>query len=502
MVGGGQGKDVLDCIKDVSENNGACRQGPTVFSYAFCIVHGDREVKKYGYKMLTNICRIPTHLFEFQKFCEELNMQKNNHSGWGRSHRMGISKWYNGFANNAPKLAYLVTKYKKRSKWNHRDIVRLAHVKPQNEKIRTILKFIVNKEKNNLVKLHDSDDEEHAEVKTFLGAVIEAKKCKDNKRIQELIAKNDLAREHLPNSCLSDKEVWQTLLRTMPLTALIRNIGKMTQLGIFNEEHASFHIQLVEERLQIQTLQESKVHPLKILFALRQYQEGKGDQGKLHWIPNPGVIRIMEEAFDNAVGLQTKTGKRYLLAVSVSCDMKKKLVGSPLTASEAAAAMVHTIAKKEHDVKTVFVENKCDIEQSFVSTIDQYDNLSSIRKKLDKFSSPEPAKERKTPFKEWASSYENFFDVIMIFTDTLTGEGKGRVMEPFVHHCHKVGAPSHARVIVAMTGKPNYRVEPCDDQTLHVIGFDHSTPQIINAFIDNFEYNDASVASMDGVVEY
>ncbi|CAG2218135.1 SSA2 [Mytilus edulis] len=480
-----------------------------MFAYAVCIVDGDGEVRNYGYKMLNNICRIPTHLFEFQNYCaelnkekKELNKEKNIGSGWGRSHRIAISKWYNNFSNNAPKLAYLVTKYKKRSKWNHRDMVRLAHVKPKNEKIRTILKFIVNKEKNNLITLHDSDDKEHAEVKTFLGAVIEAKKCKDNKRIQELVAENDLAREHLPNSCLLDKKVWQTLLVTMPLTAMIRNIGKMTHLGIFSDEHASFHIELVKERLQIKPLQASKVHPLKILFALRQYQAGKGDQGKLSWKPNHGIVSIMEEAFDNAVGLQTRTGKRYLLAVSVSGDMKKHLVGSPLTASEAAAAMVHTIAKREQDVKTLFVENKCDVEQSFVSTIDQYDNLSSIRSKLDKFSSPEPTKERKTSFKEWASSYEKFFDVIMIFTDTLTGEGKGRVVEPFVHHCHRVGAPSHARVIVAMTGKPNDRVEPCDDQTLRVIGFDQSTPQIINAFIDNFRYNDASVASMDGVVEY
>ncbi|CAG2218134.1 SSA2 [Mytilus edulis] len=299
-----RGIEVLDCIKDVSDNNKACRQEPTMFAYAFCMVHGDQVMKKYGYKMLNNICRIPTHLFEFQNYCEELNKQKNDNSGWGRSHRMGISKWYNNFANDAPKLAYLVTKYKKRSKWNHRDIVRLAHVKPTNERIRTILKFIVNKEMDDVVTLHESLDKDHKEVKRFLRAVIEAKECEDKVQLIELITLHNLAREHIPNSFLSEKEVWQVLLRTMPLTAMIRNMGKMTKLGIFDDEHASFYVTLVEERMESKTLLASTVHPLRILFALRQYQEGKGDKGKLEWHPNRAITTILEKAFDDTVNLQ------------------------------------------------------------------------------------------------------------------------------------------------------------------------------------------------------
>ncbi|XP_052065461.1 RNA-binding protein RO60-like [Mytilus californianus] len=502
LIEGGQGIEVLDCIKDVSESNRACRQGPTVFSYAFCIVHGDREVKKYGYNMLNNICRIPTHLFEFQKFCEELNMQKNNHSGWGRSHRMGISKWYNNFANNAPKLAYLVTKYKKRSKWNHRDIVRLAHVKPTNERIRTILKFIVNKEMDDVVTLHESLDKDHREVKTFLRAVIEAKECDDKEKIMELIADQELAREHVPNSFLSDKEVWRVLLRTMPPTAMIRNMGKMTQLKLFDDAKASNFIQIVKEKMQSELLQDFGVHPLRILFALKQYKEGKGDQGKLEWLPNYEIITILEKAFDDTVALQPRTDKRYLLAVSVSGGMKKKLIGSPLTASEATCAMVHTIVKQGNCVETLLFENKCNPEQSFVSSINRDDNLNSIKAKLDSFSS---LGERQTPFTRWSRRHSNSFDVIIFFTDTLTGEGEGRVTEPFIHCCHKVGTPNHVRVIVAMTSKPNdpvHAVEPCDDQTLHVIGFDPSTPQVINAFISGYKYNQALMAAMEGIEEY
>lgn len=511
-----RGIEVLDWINDVSVNNKACRQEPTMFAYAFCMVHGDEDVKNYGYQMLSNICRIPTHLFQFQNYCEELNMQKNNKSGWGRRHRMGISKWYNNFADKAPKLAHLVTKYKKRSKWNHRDIVRLAHVKPQNERIRTILKFIVNKEMEDVITLHDSlevddrDDkivkeqkEQHKKVKIFLKAVIEAKECDDKERIMDLIGVQDLAREHVPNRFLSDKEVWRVLLRTMPPTAMIRNIGKMTKLGMFDDAKASNFISIVKGKMQSELLRDFGVHPLRILFALKQYKEGKGDQGKLVWDPNQEIISILEKAFYDTVDLQPRTEKRYLLAVSVSGDMKKKLIGSPLTASEATCAMILTIVKQGNRVETLLFENKCNPEQSFVSSIDRNDNLKSIKAKLDSFTSQ--SGERQTPFPSWSRKNSNSFDVIIFFTDTLTGEGAGRVTEPFIHCCHMVGTPNHVRIIVAMTSKPNdpvNAVEPCDDQTLHVIGFDPSTPQIINTFIDGYMYNNALRASMEGIEEY
>lgn len=495
-----RGIEVLDWINDVSVNNKACRQEPTMFAYAFCMVHGDEDVKNYGYQMLSNICRIPTHLFQFQNYCEELNMQKNNKSGWGRRHRMGISKWYNNFADKAPKLAHLVTKYKKRSKWNHRDIVRLAHVKPQNERIRTILKFIVNKEMDDVITLHDSlkiddrDDkivkeqkEQHTEVKKFLRAVVDAKNCEDKMQLIELITEHGLAREHIPNSFLSEKEVWRVLLRTMPLTAMIRNIGKMTQLGIFEDEHASFFVNLVREKMNSEVLQKAKVHPMKILFALKQYNEGKGDQCRLDWRPSHAITTIFEKAFIDSVRLQPRTDKRYLLAVSVSGEMNKKLVGSPLTASEAAGAMVHTIVKQNDRVETLLFKNN--LERPYISTINPDDNLNSIKRKLDILSS---SKGHHINFSTWARDNNNF-DVIMIFTDTLKGEGDSRVAEPFDYFCqsHGVGAPNHVRVIVAMTGKPSDQVddvEPRDGQTLHVIGFDPSTPQIINSFISGFNF--------------
>ena len=42
----------------------------------------------------------------------------------------------------------------------------------------------------------------------------------------------DLPREAIPTQWLNELEVWDALLQRMPLTALVRNLGKMTAVGL------------------------------------------------------------------------------------------------------------------------------------------------------------------------------------------------------------------------------------------------------------------------------
>jgi 60 kDa SS-A/Ro ribonucleoprotein len=64
-----------------------------------------------------------------------LSERESAGTGWGRAHRSAINKWYNQFDEEPTRLAYLATKYKARHKWNHKDVIRLAHVKPKNNPI-------------------------------------------------------------------------------------------------------------------------------------------------------------------------------------------------------------------------------------------------------------------------------------------------------------------------------------------------------------------------------
>ena len=67
-----------------------------------------------------------------QKF-KTVNKVAKKSSGWGRMRRHGISKFYTD-VNKAPdRLLYLLTKYKQRSGWSHKQVLGYAHPKMTGE---------------------------------------------------------------------------------------------------------------------------------------------------------------------------------------------------------------------------------------------------------------------------------------------------------------------------------------------------------------------------------
>lgn len=82
----------------------------------------------------------------------------------------------------------------------------------------------------------------------------------------------------------------------MPMTAMIRNLNKMTSVGILDQgsnEAQDVCRKLVHE----EGLRKARIHPFNVLIALRQYTMGHGEKGKLRWIPNPEIVKALEEAF-------------------------------------------------------------------------------------------------------------------------------------------------------------------------------------------------------------
>ena len=85
----------------------------------------------------------------------------------------------------------------------------------------------------------------------------------------------------------------------MPMTAMIRNLGKMTSIGLLTP--GSEATNLVRERLQDEDrLKKARVHPFSILLAMKTYQAGKGDKGKLAWTPDTAVVHALDDAFYRA----------------------------------------------------------------------------------------------------------------------------------------------------------------------------------------------------------
>jgi hypothetical protein len=66
----------------------------------------------------------------------------------------------------------------------------------------------------------------------IIEAFEKAKKTSSKAEIVGLINDFDLPREAIPTQWLNELEVWDALLQRMPLTALVRNLGKMSAVVV------------------------------------------------------------------------------------------------------------------------------------------------------------------------------------------------------------------------------------------------------------------------------
>lgn len=96
------------------------------------------------------------------------------------------------------------------------------------------------------------------------------------------------------------------------MTAMIRNLNKMTAIGLLEENNSQ--VQSVCAKLRSEeSLRKARIHPFNVLLALKQYQSGRGDKGSLTWTQNAEVSKALEEAFylSFKVGLKTCKNKEF-----------------------------------------------------------------------------------------------------------------------------------------------------------------------------------------------
>ena len=123
--------------------------------------------------------------------------------------------------------------------------------------------------------------------------------------------------EAIPTQWLKQPDVWQALLPTMPMTAMMRNLARMTANGALKP--LSEQVDLVVDRLADKNrLRKARVHPIAVLAALTTYANGRGVRGKLTWDPIAPIIDALDKAFYLTFDNVEPTGKRLVLALDVS----------------------------------------------------------------------------------------------------------------------------------------------------------------------------------------
>ncbi|MGO9986504.1 MAG: TROVE domain-containing protein, partial [Rhodomicrobium sp.] len=318
-------------IVEISHSGRAPKNDPAIFALALAASLGNDETKRLALAAIPKVCRTGTHLFQFAEAVEGFR-------GWGRGLRRGIAAWYT--AKPADQLALQVVKYRQRGGWTHRDLLRLAHPSTEEAARKELFDWVCR-------------DTVGDELPKLVTAFISVQTAPTADEIAALIVEHDLPREAVPTEWLNDAKVWQALLERMPMTALVRNLGKLSAVGVVKPLGDGLPLVLSALR-DAERIKKARLHPLAILLALKTYAQGRGEKGKLTWEPVPQVIDALNAAFYTAFANVVPTGKRILLALDVSGSMAGGgIAGTSLTPREGSAAMALMTAATEENYHIV-----------------------------------------------------------------------------------------------------------------------------------------------------
>jgi 60 kDa SS-A/Ro ribonucleoprotein len=482
-------------IKD--EYNRSCKFYPIAYTLAVCARSTSQSVSEAAYAAIQTVCKTPEQLFMFLHYCQE-SIGGMNLKTWPRKHRKAIARWYTEnpqYRHDPIYLARHVTKYRKRHGFTHKKVLKSCHPKSSHcsAELKYILCYVVKgiaKANQTFPELMNSGRTSNQNVAEFLTDVETIKK----KRVPEddtiaLIKKWNLTWENIPTEFLRFKEVWRALLLFMPMTALLRNLGKLTKYGLLqpgSEEEARVCSRIENKQI----LQGARLHPIQILSSLNGYRRGRGLRtNQRRWAVNPNIVQSLMKAFVaqlNSTIQPPNQSRQILVAINTQISMDNHVVGIPLMNCKQTAAAIAMTLKVCHSSSQTVTFGSANTAQLFPlqrenNMFDVEQNLEEIQTRQDRDSA-----NFKAPF-QYALENMTRVDAVILMTDHLTPGDQIDIRDAYA--IFREHSPN--TLLITVCFKKSEEVppvaDPRDPQMLDVIGVDSHAVDTILSFISGQE---------------
>lgn len=454
-------------IASISRNGLAPKNSPAIFATALGMTHTDVKARQWAGAIVKDVCRTSTHLFEFVETCMSLK------KGFGRVMKRAVQQWY--YQKTDEQLAYQLVKYRQRNSFTHERLIRLSHPKhgPKGELITPARAAMYD-----WLRGREVPSDKLPEI--IYGHVMAMSQDKSN--WATLADMYHLPWEALPTEATTNPEVWRAMLPTMPLTAMLRNLGNMTRLGCFSDGGISIN---AIERLRVDSeLRKARIHPFNVLTALKTYNSGRGFRGSNSWTPFRPISDILEEAFYASFRHITPSNKRILLALDVSGSMISPMNNSPLSVREASSAMAMATMRTEENVAIVGFTSlhSHNMPGGAISPlqISRHDSLDTICRYTQGL--PFSGTDCSLPML-FALEHNLEVDAFVVYTDNETWAGRIAPVEALRRYRAKSGIADAKLIVAGMTSTGFSIADPNDPNMLDIVGFDASAPQIMARFI-------------------
>jgi 60 kDa SS-A/Ro ribonucleoprotein len=288
----------------------------------------------------------------------------------------------------------------------------------------------------------------------------------------EAIAQGHLTHEMAAPVGKMDKQAWQLLFNEMPIGAMLRNLGSLTELGVLRADEQA-NLQRVEAVLNNKEhLRKGRIHPIDVLKALKTYKSG-GRLGRSQktWNPVPRIVDILEKAVELSFEVVEPTSKVFMHAVDISSSMSYGVVDSVgLSCCEIATTMALVTAKAEKNYmirgfSTEFRDLGITSKDSFSSALAKASNQN--------FGGTDASVAY-----DWMIKNKFKADVICFWTDSESWAGRRHPSEALAEYRNKVNKDIKA-VYVTLAPYQITLVDPTDPLSWDLAGFDPGVPRLI-----------------------
>lgn len=522
----GKGSEILDIVREVYTESRAPKQEVTMLMMALLCRAADVDLRLKSLALLKEF-RTISHLYSWKNchasIANPLTGQPSK--GFGRAVKRAINEWALAYKDKPKELAYQITKYMTREGWSFKNILQCTHLRtktgddrliapapaPKAQKgqgkandvppaeIDLVLRYAVNgfAAMEELAKKSGLADIENG-VYDYLKAVHDAKhftETEENKaQLIELIHKHRLAREQVPTWALADTDALLALLVnkkktqvTMPLTALLRNLGSMTSHQVLADEE---ELQLVQAHLLNPiTIEKSRVHPVTVLMAWFTYRNGSGLRGQTCWRPHPSLVKTLEEMFYLSFKNVEPTDTSICFLIDGSGSMTAPSLCEGISNAEAAALLAMIFARSETHIPNhafyIFTASKIVNHRTTTGLTDVSDAIhaeSTLDQVLQAVQRSDWGTTDISSGILEALKYKRKYGAFVVITDNDVNSGI-KPSEAMKQYRAGMKLPNTKLAVIATQGTNLTIADPADPLMLDMVGFDSHGPKILQDFI-------------------
>lgn len=434
----------LSRITEVSDSGIAPKNDPAILALAmaFSIRGLPRPVTHERAAALRTVCRTGTHLFQFLTAARKLR-------GGGRSLNGAVRAWL--AAQDPERLALLAIKYRQRSGWTWRDVLRRYRPKPTADRA-TLYAVMAGK---------------HVATSSRLWISYVRASSIPVGQLATHVREARLPWEAVPPEHTKRTDVLEALFESMALMATVRHLSKFAAYGVLPKRTGDVIARITDEEL----IRKSRIHPVALMLAAHAYEIGRGRH--LTWQPQAEIVDALDDAFQAALRVAEPSGKRVLVGIDTSASMTvEHSAGVPLWKIAAAMALTHVRVDSAQTMKFAMSAKGLALSKRMRIT----DAMRAIEDGGVGYGT-----NCSLPF---THAIQNAIkvDAFVVFTDSETWDGDSHPSQELQRYRDRIN-PAAKVVWCAMTAGRATCGDPEDARMLSITGFDSSAPKLIGDFI-------------------